>query len=194
MEEIKLLNIEYDGFIESFEGVDFTIFDWAMLSINLSNVFTVKENTVKYNQTGKFEHVLVNDSFFAAADFNLRSNIKKALIAEIGKHYTLIESNQEVYLDETFSKEYAFSKYSKSLSPKDMALKGDLIMAINFLINYASSRKHQRAKHNTHSIDAAYGFYKYKTTYKDYYGKIRKAVLVIRNDKDGKKYIYDIFI
>jgi len=46
-----------------------------------------------------------------------------------------------------------------------------------------------------HKIDAKYGFYKYDTTFSfDYNGqeKTYTGIIVIRNDANGKKYLYDI--
>ena len=120
----------------------------------------------------------------------------------IGEVYTIIESGQKVYIGEDLPGEYTHSKATQTLLSKrnksQLNAKNQASQEFGELIEIATNRRWEEAKDKVkHAKDAKYGFYKYDTKFaipannaKGY--EVYNATLLIRNDADGKKYLYDI--
>ena len=132
-------------------------------------------------------------------------NIIADYIAEnIGKHYKIIESGQSVYIGEDLPKEFTQSKYTTEFLKKRKKLKNakdQSIQNLGEIIEIATDRKWEKSTKEKHKTDAKYGFYKYTSrvalpkfdSEKNVVGShLYEIELVIRNDADGRKYLYDI--
>jgi hypothetical protein len=153
-------------------------------------------NKVVYNNDGTVNRIKTGENIFENNEGkSITKTIKDYLENHINEYASIIESGQKVYLGEDLPDEYAHSKNTQRLSKGNMLAKGRAATGIKEIIENASNRtwtKNLKEKHNT---DAKYGFYKYDTTFSfDYNGKekIYTGKVLIRNDANGKKYLYDI--
>ena len=162
---------------------------------NNKNSINTKYSIV-YNQDGSFNRVKINDNIFENNNGKSISNtIKDYLENHINEYANIIESGQKVYLGTDLPGEYAFSKSSQKLPMNEKLAKGRASSGLKEIIENVSSRNYEKNRKTKHNIDAKYGFYKYDTKFSfDYNGReqIYEGTVVIRNDADGKKYLYDI--
>ena len=151
---------------------------------------------VIYNNDGSFNRVKIIENIFQKnSDKSITNIIKQYLINHIGEYFTIIESGQKIYLGEDLPFEYTFSKSSQNLSLANKLAKGRAISGLKGIIENASNKKFSNDKKRKHIKDAKYGFYKYNTKFSfEYNGRERiySGTILIRNDANGKKYLYDI--
>lgn len=158
--------------------------------------FEVCESTEVYNADGSFNRLRIIDKYFDSMDFK---TINKETIKNINNHrgevYKITETNNSVIIDKKTSREYSFSKYSQSLNINTKKLKGILSKYLKEIISNSFDRKFVNYKKSKHVKDAKYGFYRYKIVFSikdDVKENIYEAVVLIRNDANTKKYLYDI--
>lgn len=163
----------------------------SIREIEIMKDLSLEENYIRYDAYNKFSHLEINDSIFNDNQISILKIIKKELIKHIGEYYTIIESGQKVYLDKKLASEYTYSKYSMGLNEYKQIIKGNLIPSLGDLIENATDKKYDKNKKPKHKIDAAYGFYKYLVKF-TFSNKKYSCILLIRNDLNGKKYLYDI--
>lgn len=165
--------------------------------------YQTQENNLKetrfseiYKNDGTFDRVRITENIFENNNGkSISQTIKKYLEQHIGEVYTIIESGQKVYLGEDLPGEYAYSKSAESLPTAQKLAKGRASSNLKEIIENATNRQWQKNKKEEHRIDAKYGFYRYDANFSfEYKGKekIYKATILIRNDANGKKYLYDI--
>ena len=156
----------------------------------------LKECEVKYNNDGSFNRLQITNESFDNIDFK---SINKETIKNIknqkGISYKITETNNNVFIDKKTSKEYLFSKYSRKIDIDTKLIKGILSKYLKEIINNSTDKIYTTNKKEKHSKDAKYGFYRYKITFiilnkgvEDLY----EAIVLIRNDANTKKYLYDI--
>lgn len=149
-----------------------------------------------YNKDGSFDRVKIQENIFENSQGqSIKKAIKDYLTQHIGEYYSIIESGQKVYLGEELPNEYAYSEYSKKLPTNKLLAKGRASSNLQEIIENASNRQWSKNTKSKHNQDAKYGFYKYDTKFSfDVNGKeqIYSGTILIRNDANGKKYLYDI--
>ena len=181
---------EYVSFVKNLK----TMWEDAYYS-NRSNLNETKFSIV-YNNDGSFNRVKINQNIFENnGGKSISKTIHDYIKEHIGDIYTIIESGQKVYLGKDLPGEYAYSKSTQSLPISNKLAKGIAGYDLQEIIENVTNRKWEKSKHSSHNKDAKYGFYKYDTTFSfDYNGseKIYTGVVLIRNDANGKKYLYDI--
>ena len=181
---------EYVSFVEKLK----IMWEDAYYS-NRSNLNETKFSIV-YNNDGSFNRVKINQNIFENnGGKSISKTIHDYIKEHIGDIYTIIESGQKVYLGKDLPGEYAYSKSTQSLPISNKLAKGIAGYDLQEIIENVTNKKWEKSKHSSHSKDAKYGFYKYDTTFSfDYNGseKIYTGVVLIRNDANGKKYLYDI--
>lgn len=152
--------------------------------------------SIIYNNDGTFDRVKISDDIFRNNDGkSISKTIHDYIKKHIGEVYTIIESGQKVYLGDDLPNEYAYSKSTQSLPTSKKLAKGRATTNLKEIVENASNRNWQKNTKSKHDIDAKYGFYRYDTTFSfDYNGQERvyNATILIRNDANGKKYLYDI--
>ena len=149
-----------------------------------------------YNSDGSFDRVKIEQNIFENSQGkSIKKTIKEYLTQHIGEYYNIIESGQKVYLGEDLPNEYSYSEYSKKLPTNKLLAKGRASSNLQEIIENANNRQWSKNKKIKHAQDAKYGFYKYDTKFSfDVNGKeqIYSGTVLIRNDANGKKYLYDI--
>lgn len=149
-----------------------------------------------YNNDGTINRIKINENIFENNNGkSINQTIREYLKNHIGDIYTIIESGQKVYLGEDLPGEYTYSKSAQSLPITKKLAKGRAVTNLKEIVENATNRKWQSNNKEKHSIDSRYGFYKYDTTFSfDYNGKenVYNGTVLIRNDANGKKYLYDI--
>ena len=150
----------------------------------------------RYNNDGTLNSIKINENIFENTQGkSIKKTIKEYLTKHIGEYYNIIESGQKVYLGEDLPNEYAYSEYSKKLPTNKLLAKGRAVTNLQEIIENATNRQWEKNKKAKHNIDAKYGFYKYDTKFSfDINGKEQtySGTVLVRNDANGKKYLYDI--
>ena len=152
------------------------------------------------DSTGKPKGVLIKENILDGHEGEKAYKvIEDYLTNHIGEYATIIESGQKVYLGKDLPGEYTHSKSTQKMANKkryaELNAKNQAAQNLNEIIETATGRQWEKNFKTKHNIDAKYGFYKYNTEisvmnkgkYETYTGEI-----IIRNDADGKKYLYDI--
>lgn len=147
--------------------------------------------------------VWIENSSLTNRELNNHKAVADFISQHIGEAYTILESGQKVYLGEDLPGEYTHSRYTSYLRQTDRAAaraKNKAVDGLGDLIETATNRRWEKTRH-TNSKDAAYGMYRYDSTFafpvKDNSGAVQRVraydvELLIRNASDGKKYLYDI--
>ena len=154
-----------------------------------------KISKIIYNKDGSFNRVKILKDIFDKKEKNMQKAIKQNIKQYIGKYSYITESGQKIYFEKDLIGEFIYSNSTKNLSMPYKLAKGRCVLALNEIIHNAKNRTWEANKKNKHRIDAKYGFYRYDTTFSfEYNGKeqIYKGILLIRNDNNGNKYLYDI--
>ena len=155
-----------------------------------------KRFSLKWTSDGR-NYVMVENTM-TNAELKNHQAVANYIAQHIGEVYTIIESGQRVYIGDDLPAEYTRSRYTQSIikSQKSKA-KNKAVSNLGEMIEIATNRRWEQTKH-AHNKDAAYGMYRYDTTFafpvqgtQQAY-KAYDAELVIRNASDGKKYLYDI--
>lgn len=158
--------------------------------------FEVCESTEVYNADGSFNRLRIIDKDFDNMDFKtINKETVKNINSQRGEVYKITETNNSVIIDKKTSKEYTFSKYSRKLDAENKKVKGILSKYLKEIISNSFDRRFVNYKKAKHVKDAKYGFYRYKIVFSikdDVKENISEAVVLIRNDANTKKYLYDI--
>ena len=158
--------------------------------------FVVCESTEVYNADGSFNRLRIIDKDFDNMDFKtINKETVKNINSQRGEVYKITETNNSVIIDKKTSKEYTFSKYSRKLDAENKKVKGILSKYLKEIISNSFDRRFVNYKKAKHVKDAKYGFYRYKIVFSikdDVKENIYEAVVLIRNDANTKKYLYDI--
>jgi hypothetical protein len=114
----------------------------------------------------------------------------------IGEVYTIIESGQKVYIGEDLPGEFTHSKSTQRMKNKKqwdkLDAKNQSFQNVGELIEIATNRQWKKNEKEKHAVDARYGWYHYDTRFALPNGEVYTAELLIRNDANGKKYLYDL--
>ena len=156
--------------------------------------FSIKKDTKGNNV------VVIDESIINANTPNIRKAIANEIKTHIGEYYRIAESGYKIYLGKDLPGEYTRSKSAASLEKKLYIDKGKATANIDELIEIATNRSWVANRKEKHNKDAKYGWYKYDTRFAIPVIKngivnkyiMYKANLIIRNDINGKKYLYDI--
>lgn len=167
---------------------------------NAQNLQKTGQNNAKaeivYNKDGSFNKVKIKENIFEnKGNKSIAQTIKQYLTKHIGEYADIIESGQRVYLGEDLPGEYTYSKSAQSLNKTELLAKGRATSGLKEIINNATNRQYEPNRKDKHNVDAKYGFYRYDTTFAfEHNGKEQNytGTILIRNDADGKKYLYDI--
>lgn len=171
------------------------LWEKALKGVNEQNNSSIKYSTI-YNEDGTFNRVKIEDNIFENnKGKSIQKTIKDYLVNHIGEYADIIESGQRVYLGEDLPGEYTHSKATENLPVASKLAKGRAATELKEIINNAQNRTWEKNKKQKHEIDAKYGFYRYDTVFSfEHNGKeqIYQGKILIRNDENGKKYLYDI--
>lgn len=169
----------------------FRVYDISIIESNS----ILNESIVKYNNDGTFNRIQINDIPNKVKKYDLNKLTTITLNEFKGNTYKIIETNDSIVIDKKAVKEYVFSEYSKKLKYTKKLIKSMISKYINDFINYSSNKHFVNYKNPKHIKDAKYGFYKYSITFSlinDNKESFYQAILLVRNDANEKKYLYDI--
>lgn len=149
--------------------------------------------------------VVMFDNVLKNTNSSIHQSIANNIAQNIGKYYRIIESGQKVYIGKDLPGEYTQSEYTKNLIKnhrrKILRAKHQAIQNFGEMIEIATNRRWEENKKQKHKKDAKCGWYRYTTRFAvpkyDSFGNgngfnVFSADLLIRNDANGKKYLYDI--
>lgn len=157
---------------------------------------TLNESVEVYNCDGSFNRLKIEDNDYEDlsiydAQQKAKNNIKK----QRGNKYKNIETSNNIYIDKKTMNEFTYSKYTKK-RPNDIKyVKCILSHYIEELFLNANNKAFVNHKKDKHKKDAKYGFYEYNVKFSVLQNKkevMYTCTLLVRNDANGKKYLYDI--
>ena len=173
--------------------------------LNLEITYNISENladrfSIVADPDGK-KIVLINDVRFKSRRGIDWNEIEQYLKQYIGKCYEIIQTSEEIYIGTDFPDEYAHSKDTKSVKGANEKAKANAISVIGELIEIASDKTESPDYNMKHGNKAKYGWYRYNTRFGiPVYSEdgvlerynIFRARIIVRRDKDGKLYLYDV--
>lgn len=160
------------------------------------SLYKICESKEIFNNDGTFNRLQIDDQDYntlsvSEAQKKARENIK----AQKGISYKNILTSNEIFIDYKTQGEYIYSKYTKGKSVEIKYVKCILSNYFKELFLNANKKCYEANRKLKHKTDAKYGFYKYgvkfsiiKNAEETYY----TCVILVRNDANGKKYLYDI--
>lgn len=118
----------------------------------------------------------------------------------IGEFYQIAESGDLIYIGKDLPDEYTNSEYTEQIRGGNAKAKANAAQGIPEMLAIAANKKYEENRKEKHRKDAAFGWYWYDTRFAlpVYDGKeiarynVFHAVMLIRHDINGKKYLYDI--
>ena len=160
------------------------------------NPYLMEEATAVFNQDGTFNRPKIEEEEYRSLEVIEAQKRAKAHIKEQkGISYKNILTSNTILIDDKTANEYIYSCYTRWSKTNMKYVKCILANYIKELFMNANNKNFINKKKEKHKIDAKYGFYKYgakfsivdndkETTY--------SCSLLVRNDANGKKYLYDI--
>lgn len=145
--------------------------------------------------------VVIHDIRFKGKRNVSWEDVEKYLKCYIGEFYEIAESKDIVYLGKDLSDEYAGSVYTRSMKGASAKAKANAAQGLPELIEIATHKRFKENKKEKHSIDAAFGWYRYDSRFAlpvyDENDELERynvfhAEIIIRHANDGKLYLYDM--
>lgn len=145
--------------------------------------------------------VVIHDARFKGKRSISWDDVEDYLKEYIGEFYEIAETKDLVYIGKDLSDEYSSSKYTRSMRGAIAKAKANAAQGIPELIEIAYNKRFDVNKNGKHKNDAAFGWYRYNSRfalpiYNENEEVVRynvfHAVILIRHDRDGKLYLYDI--
>ncbi len=163
-------------------------------SSNLRNVSVIKD-VLGHNV------VIINDIIFRGKRGINWIDVEEYLRQYVGELYTIAETNEIVYIGTDLPDEYAHSEYTYILRGTNEKAKANAAQGLPELIITATNMEYTENSKGKHKKDAKYGWYKYESRFAlpvfASNGEVERynvfhVAMILRHDKDGKKYLYDI--
>ncbi len=147
--------------------------------------------------------VVINNIRFRGNTWEEWDIIEDYLKQYIGTCFEILETSERVYIGKDFPDEYSGSEYTSHLWKGKKFAKANAAQGIPELIRIAAPSGKVVTSKKKHTSDAKNGWYHYRTRFAlPVYGrkngqclseyKLYTAELLIRHDKDGKRYLYDL--
>lgn len=146
--------------------------------------------------------VLINDIRFKCKKKEDWKEVEEYLKEYIGEFYEIEETSDKVFISSNFPDEYVSSESRLALKGAVAKAKANAVQGIPELIRIATNKEYSVNTKQKHNKDAKYGWYRYDVrfalpVYDDKSNEICRyniffARMLVRHDKDGKKYLYDL--
>lgn len=153
------------------------------------------------NDTDGNKIVLINDIVFRGKrDINW-GDVEKYIKQYVGEFYTIVDTNELIYFGTDLPDEYTHSEYTKSLKGANAKAKANAAQGLGEMLEIAYNGHLKPNIKQKHSIDAANGWYRYESRFAlPVYGcdneveryNVFHVYMIIRHDRNGKKYLYDV--
>ncbi len=134
-------------------------------------------------------------------DYGVAQQYLKTLISLDNPFSTILYDAQPVYIGKDLPGEYRGSKYTQGMRANLRTVKMQAATNLDEMVLLASGGEWRKNVKEKHKVDAKNGWYRYKTEFaipvlnaekKLSHHVIYGGVLLIRNDADGKSYLYDL--
>ncbi len=145
--------------------------------------------------------VLVNDIRFKGRQGINWMEVETYLKEYVGMCYEIVETAETIYIGTDFPDEFCHSKDTKVLKGANAKAKANAAQAVGELIQIASNKAFANDYQKKHKNRAKRGWYRYDSRFAlpvytdegilERYN-IFSVRLLIRHDKDGQMYLYDI--
>ena len=126
--------------------------------------------------------VVIHDIIFKKKQYVEWKDVKEYLKKYVGDVYTVLSSNEKVYIGADFPKEYAGSAYTYSLKGANVKAKANAVQGIPEMIEIATGGNCKENDENKHSRNAKFGWYRYDSFF---------AIPV--HDNEGEVDYYNVF-
>ena len=147
--------------------------------------------------------VLINDKKFKGLSKEDWAEVEDYLKQYVGDFYEIAYCAEKVFIDTDFPDEYANSESRLALKGPRRVAKANAAQAIPELIQIAVPNENnwEENKEKKHSKDAKKGWYRYNVRFGipvyNSDGELERyniftAIMLVRHDEDGKKYLYDL--
>lgn len=143
--------------------------------------------------------VFIHDIRFKGKRAVRWDDVEQYLRQYIGDIYYVAETNDEIFIGSDLPDEYTHSNYTRIL--KGANAKANAAQGLPELIEIASEKKYTENYKSKHNADARFGWYRYESRFAlPVFGgdgeiesyNVFNVIMVIRHDKDGRLYLYDI--
>ena len=134
-------------------------------------------------------------------DYKTAENYLKTLVDIENPFSTILRDAQPVYLGKDFPGEYKGSEYTHSLRSAMRGVKMQAATNLDEMLLLAENGEWRENVKDKHKVDAQNGWYRYDSEFAvpvlnakkeiDHY-TVYGGTLLIRNDADGKSYLYDL--
>ena len=147
------------------------------------------------------ETMTVIDTENDTRDFNAAEAYLKTLVDADHPFSTILADAQPVYVGKDLPGEYKSSEYTKTMKPALRKIKMQAATNLDEMLLLAENGEWRENVKPKHSKDAQNGWYRYDTQFAVPILNAKKAIdhytvyggaLLIRNDADGKSYLYDL--
>ena len=145
--------------------------------------------------------VLINDILFKGKRTINWDEVKGYLKRFVGEEYTIKETQNGVFIGTDFTDEYTSSVYTWSLKGALSKAKANASQGIPEMFEISTNKVHTENRKEKHAMDAEGGWYRFESRFAlpvyEANGEIERynvyhVYLIIRHDRNGKKYLYDI--
>lgn len=147
------------------------------------------------------ETMTVIDTENDTRDFKAAEAYLKTLVDADHPFSTILADAQPVYVGKDLPGEYKSSQYTKTMKPALRKIKMQAATNLDEMLLLAENGEWRENVKPKHSKDAQNGWYRYDTQFAVPILNAKKAIdhytvyggtLLIRNDADGKSYLYDL--
>lgn len=161
----------------------------------------MEKNTTIITDSNERNIVLIHDIRFKSRRNIDWKEVEKYLKEYIGKCFEITETSEKVYIGSDFPDEFSHSDDTKKLNGGNIKAKANIAPAISELVQIATNKAEYPDYHKKHGSKAKYGWYRYNTYFGipvyDKQGTIERynifsTRMLVRCDKDGKLYLYDL--
>lgn len=147
------------------------------------------------------EMMVVVDTENNTSDYKVAREYLKTLVNEEKPFSTILADAQTVYVGKDLPGEYTSSEYTKQMRSADRKIKLQAATNLDEMVLLAEHGEWRENVKEKHRKDAKNGWYHYETKFAvpikaidrsiDHYNAY-SAELLIRNDENGKSYLYDL--
>ena len=156
-------------------------------------------NVIIYSMGEKI--VIINEIKFKGKRAVNWNDVRLYLRKYVGDAYTVIDTNDKIYIGADLPNEYTGSNYTYSLKGTVAKAKANASQGIPEMIKIAVGKHYRENNEEKHNRNAKYGWYRYDSKFAlpvyndngiiDRYN-VFHASLLVRHDENGRFYLYDI--
>lgn len=127
--------------------------------------------------------------------------VEQFLKEYVGSYHEIADTSEKIYIGSDFPDEFTGSKDTKGLKGTSAKAKANAAQGLSEIIQIASNKSYAPNYEKKHNEDAGFGWYRYDSRFAlPVYGNdgnverynVFSVRMLVRHDKDGKKYLYDL--